>query len=136
MIDSSEIKILIVDDESKVLYYMRCLLEREGYKVFTAQNIHSALDSFHANLPDLCIVDIYLSEFSDKESGLDFLRKVFTSGHDFKTIVISGLCGVEKIEEMEKMPIDIFLYKPLDIDQLRNTVKSLLQADNANQTNA
>jgi PAS domain S-box-containing protein len=53
-------KILIVDDNSTNLYLLKSLLEGEGFDVIAAENGQAALDSAHADPPDLIVSDILM----------------------------------------------------------------------------
>jgi DNA-binding NtrC family response regulator len=125
----SEIKILVIDDETEVLGHMCRLFEREGYQVFSAENMAEGIAVFKVNLPHLCIVDVCLTMFSMRESGIDFLREVMKLSQPFKSIVVSGRCKPETIEEIEQMPIDMFMLKPLDTDKLREAVVKILKVE-------
>jgi PAS domain S-box-containing protein len=53
-------KILIVDDNRNNLYMLKSLLETEGFDVVEAENGQVALDSAHADPPDLIVSDILM----------------------------------------------------------------------------
>ncbi len=68
----SKAKILVVEDEVKIVELVRLYLERDGYQVLTAINGKKALELFRAEKPDLIILDIMLPEMS----GLDVCREI------------------------------------------------------------
>ncbi len=53
-------KVLLVDDEQDILDLLRYNLEREGLKVFTAQNGRDALKLAKGERPDLIVLDIMM----------------------------------------------------------------------------
>lgn len=53
-------KVLLVDDEQDILELLRYNLDREGLKVFTAQNGRDALRIARAEHPDLIVLDIMM----------------------------------------------------------------------------
>ena len=55
-------KILIVDDEIDILEFLSYNLEKEGYKVFTAQNGLKAVEKAKKYKPDLIILDVMMPE--------------------------------------------------------------------------
>jgi two-component system, OmpR family, alkaline phosphatase synthesis response regulator PhoP len=63
-------KILIVDDEPKIVQLVRDYLERAGFHVITAPNGKTALSLAHSEKPDLVILDLGLPEMD----GLDVTR--------------------------------------------------------------
>jgi DNA-binding response OmpR family regulator len=63
-------KILVVDDEQKIVQLVRDYLERAGFQVLTAFNGKTALAMSHSEKPDLVILDLGLPEMD----GLDVTR--------------------------------------------------------------
>jgi two-component system, OmpR family, alkaline phosphatase synthesis response regulator PhoP len=63
-------KILVVDDEQKIVQLVRDYLERAGFQVLTAGNGKTALATVRAEKPDLVILDLGLPEMD----GLDVTR--------------------------------------------------------------
>ena len=63
-------KILVVDDEPKIVQLVRDYLERAGFHVITAHNGKTALAQAHSEKPDLVILDLGLPEMD----GLDVTR--------------------------------------------------------------
>lgn len=60
-------KILVVEDELKILEIVKLYLEREGYNVFTARTGLQALKVFSEITPDLVILDLMLPELAGEE---------------------------------------------------------------------
>lgn len=67
MLSNNSIKILVVDDESKILDIIKSYLEKEGYVVYTAINGKEALDLFEKVKPNLAILDLMLPDISGEE---------------------------------------------------------------------
>jgi DNA-binding response OmpR family regulator len=63
-------KILVVDDEPKIVQLVRDYLERAGFRVLTAATGKAALALAHSERPDLIILDLGLPEMD----GLDVTR--------------------------------------------------------------
>lgn len=59
---SEEKKILLVDDEIDILEFVSYNLEKEGYKVYTAQNGKDAIKIADKKVPDLIILDVMMPE--------------------------------------------------------------------------
>lgn len=116
---STDIKILIVDDEASARYGMRRALQRSGYHLYEAENGKDALQQMQKVSPEIILCDINMPEMS----GLEFLKKIQekTGGGNARplTIVITAY-GSEKIavEAMKAGAYD-YLSKPYDIDELR-----------------
>src|SRR5690625_1077218 len=56
----SMIKILVVDDDEKILQLVSIHLSREGFRVIKASNGQEALDVIEDDLPDLAVVDVMM----------------------------------------------------------------------------
>src|SRR5450759_655478 len=56
----SQGKILVVDDEKKIVDLVRTYLERDGYLVVEANDGRLALEAFQRESPDLVILDVML----------------------------------------------------------------------------
>ncbi len=53
-------RILVVDDEKKIVEIVRAYLERDGFKVTVAYDGKAALDSARRFSPDLIVLDVYM----------------------------------------------------------------------------
>lgn len=60
-------KILVVDDESKIIEAVKAYLEKAGYMVYTAADGEAALRLFEKIAPDLVILDLMLPKLSGEE---------------------------------------------------------------------
>ena len=65
-------KILVVDDEEKIVRIVKAYLEREGYAVVTAYDGEAALAIARAEVPDLIVLDLMLPLLS----GWDVCRSL------------------------------------------------------------
>lgn len=91
-----EKKILIVDDENKIVEVIKSYLEREGCIVFEAFDGNGALEIFERVNPDLIVLDLMLPDMTGEEI-CNIIRKksrvpiiMLTAKIDEKSI-ISGL---------------------------------------------
>ncbi len=60
-------KILIVDDEKRIVEVLEAYLEREGYEIHSADNGIDALKKARSVSPDLIILDLMLPDISGEE---------------------------------------------------------------------
>ena len=65
-------RVLVVDDEPKIVSLVRAYLERDGYGVLTAADGRSALEIASRERPDLIVLDLMLPEVS----GLEVCRSI------------------------------------------------------------
>ena len=73
----SPVKILVVDDEPRMIRFIRMNLELEGYHVVEAGNGIEALDQVRKHLPDLVIMDVMMPRMDGFET-LSLLREIST----------------------------------------------------------
>ena len=71
----SQSKILLVDDEVDILEFISYNLEKEGYKVYTAQNGAEAIRVAEKVLPDLIILDVMMPEM-DGIAACEEIRRI------------------------------------------------------------
>ncbi|MBN1600019.1 MAG: response regulator, partial [Chitinispirillaceae bacterium] len=55
-------RILVIDDESSIIKFLKVNLERNGYEVFTCMNGEDGVRIFQNELPDLVILDIIMPD--------------------------------------------------------------------------
>src|SRR5205085_3911842 len=73
----SELKdklILVVDDEPRLVNFMRMNLELEGCRVLSASNGREALDKAREQMPDVALLDIMMPGMD----GFETLRRLRT----------------------------------------------------------
>jgi two-component system OmpR family response regulator len=115
-------KILVVDDEKKIVEILKAYLEREGYRVSVAYDGRAALDSVHSNPPDLMILDLMLPEVS----GWDVCRELCRS-LDLPVIILSARDDTtDKILGLE-LGADDYITKPFEPKEVVSRVKAVLR---------
>lgn len=112
--------ILIVDDDSQILDFLRPKLKGAGYNVLTANNGIEALEQMKAQEPDLLVLDIMMPE----KDGLETLKEL----RDFSAVPVIILstrgADVDKIRGLE-LGADDYLSKPFNPDELLARIKAL-----------
>lgn len=111
---------LVIDDDLNDLCTMQLVLEKEKYKVETADNGADALDIIRRDRPDLILVDIRMPTLS----GYDLLRLLRERlNHDAKIAYVSIVPRVE----VDMTDIDGFIQKPFVPVKLIKEVKRILK---------
>ena len=114
--------ILVTDDERPIRNTLKEILEYEGYKVTTAESGNVALELISANSIDLMLLDIKMSGID----GIETLRQVRSSGHEFPVVMVSGNGTIDLAVEATRMGAYDFLEKPPDLNRLLVTVRNAL----------
>ncbi len=118
-------KVLVVDDEAPVRDVLRDVLNADGYVVVTADDGREALPLTLSEKPDLIISDIRMP----KLDGLT-LCKALRVNPETKSIPILILTNYSTSEQMEAAMAagaDDFLPKPLNVEEVKIRVRSLLK---------
>jgi len=66
-------RILVVDDEERMVRFIRLNLEHDGFQVFEAFNGKQAIDKIRSNLPDLVLLDVMMPSGID---GFEVCRRL------------------------------------------------------------
>ncbi len=115
-------KILVVDDEKKIVDIVRAYLEREGYQVMVAYEGKSALELARRQPPDLIILDLMLPEIS----GWDICR-ILRKESEVPIIMLTARDETtDKIVGLE-LGADDYVTKPFDPKELVSRVKAVLR---------
>ena len=118
-------KILVIDDSSLFRTFMKTQLEEYGFEIITGINGLDGLTKMRNQVPDLIIMDYYLS----RKSSLDLLKakKMNPNTSSIPVIVACNDVNREKIISVAKYNVKKFLAKPIRIDLLLDTVSETLK---------
>ena len=115
-------KILVVDDEKKIVDILKAYLERDGYRVIAAYDGRSALELARGNSPDLIILDLMLPEVS----GWDVCRELRREA-DVPIIMLTARDDTtDKIIGLE-LGADDYVTKPFDPKEIISRVRAVLR---------
>lgn len=115
-------KILVVDDEKRIVEIVQAYLERDGFKVITAYDGESALEIARRQSPDLLVLDLMLPEVS----GWDVCRTL-RQDSDIPIIMLTARDeSSDKIVGLE-LGADDYVTKPFDPKELVSRVKAVLR---------
>ncbi|WP_312832058.1 sigma-54-dependent transcriptional regulator [Sedimentibacter saalensis] len=106
-------KILIVDDEIKILRALKFLLE-DMYNVYTSDNINDAKRIFVDEKINLVLLDLRLSE----GSGLVLMDELLAIDPNAVIIIMTAYSTIENSIKAIKSGAYYFITKPIDNDQL------------------
>ncbi len=115
-------KILIVDDDEKILFAFQKVFESEGYRSFVASNGEEALDKLTSVKPDVIFMDITMP----KLDGLEALRRMKEQNPIIPVILITGFGTMQTAIKAMKYGAFEYLTKPLDIEKVRDVARRAL----------
>ena len=115
-------KILVVDDERRIVEILQAYLERDGYRVIAAYDGRSALELARSDSPDLIILDLMLPEVS----GWDVCRELRRES-DVPVIMLTARDDTtDKIIGLE-LGADDYVTKPFDPKEIISRVRAVLR---------
>lgn len=106
-------KLLIIDDETKILRALKFLLE-DNFEIYTSENSSEALDIFRKERIYLVLLDLRLKE----DSGFDLLKKLLELEPNAIIIIMTAYSTIENSIKAIKLGAYYFITKPIDNDQL------------------
>jgi two-component system alkaline phosphatase synthesis response regulator PhoP len=115
-------KILVVDDEAKIVKVLKAYLEQSGFQVVTAADGKVALDTFIREKPDFMILDLNLPGMD----GLDVCRTVRRQSN------IPILMLTARVEETDKLiglelGADDYVVKPFSPREVVARVRTIFR---------
>jgi two-component system, OmpR family, alkaline phosphatase synthesis response regulator PhoP len=118
-------KILLVDDEIDILEFISYNLEKEGYKVYTAQNGADAIKLAEKKEPHLIILDVMMPEM-DGIAACEEIRKIPALNDTLIAFLTARGEDYSQIAGFEA-GADDYITKPVRPKVLVSRVKALLK---------
>lgn len=115
-------QIVIVDDEADILTILAEVLRGEGYDPVLFVNPVRALEYCLATSPELVITDLLMPVMS----GEELVRRLRERYGDTLPIVV--MSASVNMTAVAPLPIQAFVSKPFDLDDLSRLVERLLLA--------
>lgn len=118
-------KILVVDDEERMVRFIRLNLEQDGFQVLEAFRGRKVLEIIRTQLPDLILLDVMMPRMS----GFEVCRKL-KEDQQTKTIPVMMVTALNELGDIERgveSGTDDFVTKPVNKLELLTRVKSLLR---------
>ncbi|MDD3626679.1 MAG: sigma-54 dependent transcriptional regulator [bacterium] len=122
-------KILVVDDETKMLRVIELALLEESYEVFTSDSVRNAKEIIIDKDIDLIISDLKMPE----ETGLDLLKWLKEKEFTIPIIMITAFATVETAVESMKLGAKDYIMKPFNLIELKQTVSRYLYCNQADE---
>lgn len=115
-------KILVVDDEERMVRFIRLNLEHDGFQVITAYNGMQAINKIRSELPDLVLLDVMMPDMD----GFEVLRIVRETSN--VPIIMLTAKGDEddRVRGLE-LGADDYVTKPFSPRELVSRVKAVLR---------
>lgn len=127
----NKLKILIVEDEERIAYFMNSVFTANGYDTITVKNGSEARSLISSHCPDLVILDLGLPDMD----GIEIIRFVRTWSNVPIIVVSARAHERDKVEALDA-GADDYVTKPFGTNELLARVRtSLRHVTSANSSN-
>lgn len=113
-------RLLLVDDDAKILALYKELLEESGHQVRIAVSVDEGLRALSTEEPDVLLMDLRVPELED---GLRLLRALPPRGPRCTGVVVISGWTAELAEHPEQHRVDRVLSKPLRFETLLDSIR-------------
>jgi len=120
-------KILVIDNEPRMVDSLKALLSMEGYEVTGEENSSRAVELIEASDFDLIISDIRMPDID----GIEILKRAREKDPFMGVILITGYASLESARDAVDRGAYGYLTKPLEIDELKLAVERSLEKRNS-----
>jgi CheY-like chemotaxis protein len=127
-------KILIIDDDPDIVLAARLCLESAGHKVTDANNSAKGLELLDVLKPDLIILDVMMSTTTEGFQTALQLRSAdpkspYAAYRGVPILMMTAIHSTTDLRfapDQDYLPVDVFIDKPIDPDELIKKVNTLL----------
>jgi DNA-binding response OmpR family regulator len=117
---TKQFRVLVVDDEERILNFLQSKLKASGYEVLTASNGFEALEKAQTQEPELIVLDLVLP----KMDGFEVLKQL-RSFSGVPVIILSARGGDDDKIKGLGLGADDYLPKPFNPDELVARVEAM-----------
>src|SRR5918998_6799840 len=121
--DGSPIRVLLVDDERALTNLVRMALQYEGWEIDVAHDAREAVDKYHANTPDILVLDIMLPDMD----GLGVLQQIRDGDTYTPTLFLTARDSVMDRVTGLTAGGDDYMTKPFSLEELVARLRGLLR---------
>jgi len=117
--------IIVIDDDYSIRRLIKFTLEKEHYKVITAEDALEGINTLNSRKIDLIILDIIMPDIDGYEA-----LKVIKSSEQLKEIPVLLLTAKNEIDDMMRvfeLGADEYLAKPFELSELLARIRNLLR---------
>jgi DNA-binding NtrC family response regulator len=121
-------KILIVDDEIKMLRVLELQLQSAGYDILKAESAEEGLKMLETAISNGDGISLVMTDLRlPGVDGLAFLRKIRTQTPGIPVIVMTAFGTVETAVEAMKAGANDYLLKPFSLEDMMITIDKVLE---------
>lgn len=118
-------KILIADDEHKIVMTLEYTFRKNGYEVFIARDGSEVLELLKEEIPDVILLDVMMPNV-DGYTTIQEIKKQ-EKLKNCKVVFLSAKTNPADIEKGLKLGADAYVTKPYSIKKLTQKIDELLE---------
>jgi DNA-binding response OmpR family regulator len=115
-------QILVVDDEERMVRFIRLNLEHDGFRVSEAYNGNQAINKIRSNLPDLVLLDVMMPDID----GFEVLR-IIREVSSVPVIMLTAKGEEDDRVRGLELGADDYITKPFSPRELSSRVRAVLR---------
>jgi len=130
-------KILIIDDDPDIVLSVRLTLEAAGHTVAEASNGTTGMAAIKADRPELIILDVMMDTNTE---GFQMAMKLrnpdpsseYAAYRDIPILMLTAVHSTTPLRfepDIDYLPVELFVDKPIDPDDLMNKVEWVLNRE-------
>ncbi|MFC1888020.1 sigma-54-dependent transcriptional regulator [Candidatus Cloacimonadota bacterium] len=114
-------KILLIEDSSTQREILKGYLEKNGFKVISAENGEEGVSRYIENEIDLVISDFRMP----KKNGMEVLREIKKINPTASVIIVTAYSDVNEAVQVIKEGAADYILKPVDLEELLSKIKQI-----------
>lgn len=115
--------ILLVDDETDMLFVLGEAFKRHGFDVCTASNGKAGLEKYFETGPDLVIADISMPEMN----GIEMVRTIRMTDKHTPIFMLTGMVSVKSAISGFEAGVNDYIRKPFSVDEVIARAKAVIE---------
>ena len=119
-------KLLVIDDEPVILLAFERAFANDNVELITAETAAQGEQLFEIHQPDAVVLDLRLPD----KSGMECFKTLHKIDPRVPVIFITGHGTVETAIEATKLGAYDYLFKPLELDELRSLIEKAFHLSN------
>jgi DNA-binding NtrC family response regulator len=118
-----DLKVLVVDDETKIREQFSEVLQGEGFNVETAENGEVAVEKIDQGFFDVALIDLNMP----KVDGMTVLKHLVENVPDSVGIILTGYASIRNAVEAMKLGAYDYLAKPAKMEEVVMVIRRALE---------
>jgi DNA-binding NtrC family response regulator len=118
---SSQLSLLVVDDDKDICEYLEDFLSHDGHQVATVSDPTAVVDELRRGDYHVCILDLMMPRLS----GIDLLSMIRKVDDDVAVIILTGHPSLETATASIEHDVSAYIKKPFVIDEFRAVIERI-----------